>query len=130
MKAAQKLAKKDKKKGKGKESMSGIGHSPGGKFPQKPTKGQPNRCAIDGKDYYFHYKSYSWLPVDRKGTLAATLLQQGPRLWLKRRLLGVERMLNATCPLVFLPTSSEMPCLPSNHLWQMETDSYGRCSGL
>lgn len=65
MKAAQKLAKKDKKDDKGKDKKSSIGNAPGGKFPEKPAKGQPNKCTVDGKEYYFHFKSHRWLPADR-----------------------------------------------------------------
>jgi hypothetical protein len=64
MKAAQKLAKKAKKDEKG--SQAGIGNPPGGKFPQKPPRGQPNKCTVEGKDYYFHFKSHRWLPMDKQ----------------------------------------------------------------
>jgi hypothetical protein len=66
MKAARKLAKKDNKEGKGRDSKSGNGNAPGGKFPEKPAKGQSNKCTVDGKEYYFHFKSHRWLPVDKQ----------------------------------------------------------------
>jgi hypothetical protein len=70
IKAAQKLAKKDKKDGKGKDYKSGNGHPPGGKFPEKPAKGQPNKCTVEGKQYYFHFKSHRWLLVDQQANVA------------------------------------------------------------
>jgi hypothetical protein len=70
MKAARKLAKKDKKDRKGKYSKSGIGYPHGGKLPEKPAKGQPNKCTVEGNDYYFHFKSHRWLPVDQKKNVA------------------------------------------------------------
>lgn len=68
MEEARKLVKKDKK-GKNK---SGKGFAPGGKFPDKPKKGQPQRCTVDGKEYYFHYKTGRWLLVDRQVNVAST----------------------------------------------------------
>jgi hypothetical protein len=62
MAEARQLANKDKSKRKVK---SGKGCAPGGKFPEKPKKGQPHRCTVDGKEYYFHFKSGRWLLVDK-----------------------------------------------------------------
>jgi hypothetical protein len=71
MEAAKKLAKKDKKDGKGNGSKSCNGHPPGGKFPQKPARGQPNKCTVEGKQYYFHFKSQRWLLVDQQSNTAS-----------------------------------------------------------
>jgi hypothetical protein len=72
MKAAQKLARKDKKDGKGKDNKSIQGNPPGGKFPERPGKGQPNKCTVEGKQYYFHFKSQRWLLVDRQANVATS----------------------------------------------------------
>jgi hypothetical protein len=64
-------------KSKGSGSKQQEGHPPGGKFPQKPSKGQPNRCEVDGKPYYFHYKSNTWRPADRQANLVDTVQAVG-----------------------------------------------------
>jgi hypothetical protein len=64
-KSIRKLAKKNE------NSKSSTGHPAGGKFPPKPEKGQTNRCTVDGKQYYYHFKSVCWLPVDRQTNIAA-----------------------------------------------------------
>jgi hypothetical protein len=129
MKVAQSLAKKDKKDGKGKDSKSGIGNPPGGKFPEKPARGQPNKCTVDGTDYYFHFKSHRWLPVDRQRNVATPIPTAGTATTIQHTITR-NGLLSAIWLLAFSPTNSMMALLPSNHLWQMATDSYGRCSGL
>jgi hypothetical protein len=65
-------AKKVAKKGDSKSSTKLInGHPPGGKFPQRPGKGQTNKCTVDGKQYFFHFKSQRWLPVDQQSKTAS-----------------------------------------------------------
>jgi hypothetical protein len=63
MKAAKKVAKKNDKV---KNSKSNNGHPPGGKFPAKPMKGQTNKCMVEGRQYYFHFKSNRWLLADQQ----------------------------------------------------------------
>jgi hypothetical protein len=55
MEEAKKLAKKDKQKGKA--SKTPKGYLPGEKFAERPKKGQPHKCTVDGKEYYFHFKT-------------------------------------------------------------------------
>jgi hypothetical protein len=143
MKAAQKLARKDKKEGKGNDSKSGDGHPPGGKFPQKPAKGQPNKCTVDGKEYYFHFKSLRWLPVDQQANVASLTLVAGTAATVQHP--TIRNGTNAERNLAFsiFPTSSKMPFLLSKHLWQMELTPtgavldyersqrvYGECIGM
>jgi hypothetical protein len=65
-------AKKNQKNDKGKSSKPTNGHPPGGKFPPKPGKGQSNKCTVEGKQYYFHFKSNCWLPADPQVNSATT----------------------------------------------------------
>jgi hypothetical protein len=53
-------------KTKGSRKQSQNGHPPGGKFPPKPGRKQNNRCEVDGKPFYYHYKTNKWLPADRQ----------------------------------------------------------------
>jgi hypothetical protein len=71
-KAAQKLANKNKKGGKGNTNKTIIGHPPGGKFPERPRKGQSNKCTVEGTQFYFHFKSNRWLPVDQQANVVGT----------------------------------------------------------
>jgi hypothetical protein len=41
-------------------------------FRQKTGRNQPNRCEVDGKHCYYHYKSNKWLPVDRQANHSET----------------------------------------------------------
>jgi hypothetical protein len=69
MEEAKKLAKKDKQKGKA--SKTTKGYPPGGKFPERPKRGQPHKCTVDGKEYYFHFKNQRWLLVDHQANSAS-----------------------------------------------------------
>jgi hypothetical protein len=66
-----KLASRDGKF-RPKEVISYGGHAPGGKFLSKPEKGQSNRCTVDGKPYYNHFKSNRWFPADYRKSVHYT----------------------------------------------------------
>jgi hypothetical protein len=65
--AARKVERKDGK-ARHKKVKSSSGHAPGGKFPPKPEKGHSNRCTVDGKPFYYNFKSNKWaIESDRDG---------------------------------------------------------------